>query len=88
MLNEPGGVGQQAICANAQHIHTAASIVGNQHIFAAMVHHQMAGAAAAGGLLIQEFERAALRVERKRADSPGFPALKISDLADAVEKPA
>ena len=82
VLNEAGQRGQAAIRLDRQHGHTAAAVVGQQHVGLSGVHADMAGDLASGELLVQIGQRAGGGVDGVGLDD----ALRL--LADGVEVPA
>ena len=71
---------------DGQAFNAAAGVIGDQDVPAVPIHHQMARAASAGGLLVQKREFSRRHINGKRADRSGRFALEGVDFIDGVKK--
>jgi len=88
MLNHAAGGAKASIGLDGQRGDTAPAVVGNQHTAAGFVQRDMAGAGAAGRLLVEQGQFAGGRIHLKGADRSGAFALEVADFPDGVQPPA
>src|SRR5271157_4985384 len=85
-LDERRGRAQSSIGLDRQAGNAAAAVIGHQDILACPIDGQVAGATANRGLLVQQREYPARRVNAQRADAAPFPAVELVQLVDRVEE--
>src|SRR6266511_5762214 len=66
--------------------HAAASVIGDQNIVAALVHHHVARPGADRGLLVQERQFTSRPVNAESADGPALFAVVVTNFVHRVQK--
>jgi hypothetical protein len=87
VLNERRALAKRSVLSHRKRRHTAAAVVGHQHVPAGAVEHDVTRPGAAGGLLIDERQLPRLVVDKKRADAAAGRAVEFIDLVDGKHQP-
>ena len=86
VLDEVGGRAELAILGDGKHGNAAAAVVGDNHMATDWVEREMARAAAARGLLVDERQLEGPRIDGECADRAAGLAVELVDLVDGKEE--